>query len=73
MEMARLLAIQVKPHNVTGVSTEEYTAVPMQGSGTFSVESVFQTAVPRSGGKVSETALVTIATFNFMLKLLSLC
>ena len=37
---------------ISGVSTSEYTAVPMQGSGTFAVESVFQTTVPRTGGKV---------------------
>ena len=37
---------------LAGVSTSEYTAVPMQGSGTFAVESVFQTTVPRTNGKV---------------------
>ena len=35
-----------------GVSVEEFTAVPMQGSGTFAIESVLQTAIPRQGGKV---------------------
>lgn len=45
-------SLRTKLVEIAGVSTEEYTAVPMQGSGTFSVESVFQTAVPRSGGKV---------------------
>jgi hypothetical protein len=34
------------------VSKDEWTAVPMQGSGTFAVEAVIQTATPRTGGKV---------------------
>ena len=33
------------------VSQAEWTAVPMQGSGTFSVEAVVQTAVPRNTDK----------------------
>lgn len=45
-------SLRKKLVEIAGVSTEEYTAVPMQGSGTFAIESVFQTAVPRSGGKV---------------------
>ena len=32
-----------------GVSQETWTTVPMQGSGTFSVEAVFQTAIPKQG------------------------
>lgn len=32
--------------------TEEYTAVLMQGSGSFSVEAVLGTALPRQGGKL---------------------
>jgi len=31
------------------VSTEAYTAIPLQGSGTFSVEAVFSSCVPRDG------------------------
>ena len=35
---------------VAGVSNDhEWIAIPMQGSGTFSVEAVFQTAVPKDG------------------------
>ena len=34
-----------------GVDENTWTTVPMQGSGTFSVEAVFQTAIPK-GGKV---------------------
>ncbi|XP_056021065.1 2-aminoethylphosphonate--pyruvate transaminase-like isoform X4 [Ostrea edulis] len=34
------------------VSKKYYTAVPVQGSGTFAVEAVFHTAVPKSYGKV---------------------
>ena len=33
------------------MSPTEWTAVPMQGSGTFSVEAVIQTAVPRNTDK----------------------
>ena len=33
------------------MSQAEWTAVPMQGSGTFSVEAVIQTAVPRNTDK----------------------
>jgi 2-aminoethylphosphonate-pyruvate transaminase len=36
---------------LAGVSEDEYTAVPLQGSGTFGVEAALTTAVPR-GGKV---------------------
>ena len=32
-----------------GVDEELWTTVPMQGSGTFSVEAVFQTAIPKNG------------------------
>lgn len=34
------------------LSNDEYTAIPMQGSGTFAVESVITTFVPRKGGKL---------------------
>ncbi|XP_069116613.1 2-aminoethylphosphonate--pyruvate transaminase-like [Argopecten irradians] len=37
---------------IAGVSGEDYTTIPIQGSGTFAVEAVIQTAVPRTGGKV---------------------
>ncbi|XP_033734877.1 2-aminoethylphosphonate--pyruvate transaminase-like [Pecten maximus] len=37
---------------IAGVREEDYTTVPIQGSGTFAVEAVIQTAVPRTGGKV---------------------
>ena len=35
--------------NFEGVSQDTWTTVPMQGSGTFSVEAVFQTAIPKQG------------------------
>ncbi|KAK3087801.1 hypothetical protein FSP39_010725, partial [Pinctada imbricata] len=38
--------------DIAGVSEDNFTAVPVQGSGTFAVEAVFQTAVPRQNGKV---------------------
>ncbi|XP_056021063.1 2-aminoethylphosphonate--pyruvate transaminase-like isoform X2 [Ostrea edulis] len=37
---------------IAEVSKKYYTAVPVQGSGTFAVEAVFHTAVPKSYGKV---------------------
>ena len=36
-------------HSYLGVDEELWTTVPMQGSGTFSVEAVFQTAIPKNG------------------------
>ena len=38
---------------VANVDPEVWTTVPMQGSGTFSVEAVVQTATPRTNSKVS--------------------
>lgn len=46
-----------------GVSAEDFTCVPIQGSGTFAVEAVFQTAVQRKGGKVKR--LMCILVFRF--------
>ena len=37
---------------VADVDKESWTTVPMQGSGTFAVEAVFQTATPRKNGRV---------------------
>ena len=37
---------------IAGVSPEEYTAVLLQGSGTYAVEAVLTTTTPREGGKV---------------------
>lgn len=37
---------------IAGVSEDKFTCVPIQGSGTFAVEAVFQTAVPRGNSKV---------------------
>jgi 2-aminoethylphosphonate-pyruvate transaminase len=34
---------------IGGVSPDEYTAIPMQGSGSFGVEAVLSTAIPRNG------------------------
>lgn len=36
---------------IAGVSENFYTAVPVQGSGTFAVEAVFHTAVAKSYGR----------------------
>jgi len=37
---------------VAQVDNENWTCVPMQGSGSFAVEAVLQTAIPRQNGKV---------------------
>ena len=44
--------IRSKLLHIAGVSSEEYTTIPLQGSGTYSVESVITTATPRTGGKL---------------------
>lgn len=49
--VAAIKTIRSKLVEVAGVSEKDYTCVPIQGSGTFAVEAVFQTAVPRKGGK----------------------
>ena len=36
---------------LSGVSASDYSCVPMQGSGTFALEAVLSTTVPRDGGK----------------------
>ncbi|XP_046346701.2 2-aminoethylphosphonate--pyruvate transaminase-like [Haliotis rufescens] len=38
--------------NIAEVSPSEFTSVLLQGSGTFAVESIFQTTVPHTGAKV---------------------
>ena len=35
-----------------GVSSDDFTSVPVQGSGTFAIEAVFTTSVPRTNSKV---------------------
>ena len=44
--------IRRKLLEIANLDPDIYTAVPLQGSGTYAVESVFQTTVPRNGGKV---------------------
>ncbi|XP_065069717.1 2-aminoethylphosphonate--pyruvate transaminase-like isoform X2 [Rhopilema esculentum] len=44
--------IRQKLLDIAYVSGENYTTVPIQGSGTFAVEAVFGTTVPRKDGKV---------------------
>ena len=39
---------------VAQVDSENWICVPMQGSGSFAVEAVLQTAVPRQNGKVKK-------------------
>ena len=44
--------IRSKVLEVAGISTDEFTMVPIQGSGTFAIEGVIQTMVPQTGGKL---------------------
>ena len=50
-----------------GVAVEEFTAVPMQGSGTFAIESVLQTAVPRQGGKVRKDSAIMNPRYMYLI------
>lgn len=49
--IAAIKTLRSKLIQIAGVSAEDFTCVPIQGSGTFAVEAVFQTAVQRKGGK----------------------
>jgi len=44
--------IRTKILDVAGISREEFTMIPLQGSGTFSVEATIMTMVPKNGGKL---------------------
>lgn len=44
--------IRTKVLDVAGISKDEFTMVPLQGSGTFSVEATIMTMVPKTGGKL---------------------
>jgi len=44
--------IRSKLLEVAGVSPNEYSVVPIQGSGTYAVESVLTTATPKKGAKL---------------------
>ncbi|XP_071793265.1 2-aminoethylphosphonate--pyruvate transaminase-like [Asterias amurensis] len=44
--------IRSKLLEIAGVSSDDFTSVPVQGSGTFAIEAVFTTSVPRTNGKV---------------------
>ena len=46
------------------MSQSSYSCVPMQGSGSFAIESVLTTTVPRNGGKVRTCAVCTVVKFN---------
>lgn len=50
--IAAIKSLRSKLVQIAGVTADKYTCVPIQGSGTFAVEAVFQTAVPRKNGKV---------------------
>jgi len=47
--IARVADIRRRLLDLGGVSPDEFTAIPMQGSGTYAVESVFSSTVPRDG------------------------
>ena len=44
--------IRQKLLEVAGVSPSEYTAIPVQGSGTYAVEAVLTSCTPRNEGRV---------------------
>lgn len=44
--------IRSKLLEIAGVSEDDYTTVPLQGSGTFAVEAVIGTTIPRESGKI---------------------
>ena len=44
--------IRRKLVELAGLSTDSFTCVPVQGSGTYALESVLTTTVPRRGGRV---------------------
>ncbi|XP_021941083.1 uncharacterized protein LOC110840392 isoform X2 [Zootermopsis nevadensis] len=46
--------VRQKLLDIAEVSPEEFTAVLLQGCGTYAVEAVFQTCTPRHGGRVKE-------------------
>ena len=54
---------------VAQVDSEDWICVPMQGSGSFAVEAVLQTAVPRQNGKVKKKNLL-IHSFFLILEFL---
>lgn len=53
--------------NVAGVSKDEYTTVPVQGSGTFGVESVITSSVPRN------KSLLVIANGAYGVRITHMC
>lgn len=50
--MATVKEIRTKVLDIAGISKDEFTMVPMQGSGTFAIESVIMTMVPKNNGKL---------------------
>lgn len=50
--MATIKEIRTKILDIAGISREEFTMVPMQGSGTFAIEAVIMTMVPKENGKL---------------------
>jgi len=50
--IAIIKEIRQKLLELADVSNESYTCVPMQGSGTYTVEAVLSTTVPKKNGKV---------------------
>jgi len=47
--IARIADIRRRLLDLGGVAQEDYAAIPMQGSGTYAVESVFASTIPRDG------------------------
>lgn len=45
----RVAAVRARLLTIAGVSEPEYTAIPIQGSGTFGIEATLGSAIPRGG------------------------
>lgn len=50
--MDTIKEIRSKTLDIAGISKEEFTMVPIQGGGTFCIESVIMTMVPKEKGKM---------------------
>ncbi|EDO36761.1 predicted protein [Nematostella vectensis] len=60
--------IRSKLLEIAGVSQAEYTAIPLQGSGTYAVEAVITTATPKTGGK-----LLVIVNGSYGKRMVKIC
>ena len=50
--MAAVKEIRTRLLEFANISNEEFTMIPLQGSGTFAIEGTIMTMVPKTGGKL---------------------